>query len=34
MDALGLLVKLGYGFVRNPVEAVGHLVLVFLVAIG
>lgn len=31
MSALGLLVKVGYGLVMKPVEAVGHLVFVFFV---
>lgn len=31
MSALGLLVKVGYGLVMKPVDAVGHLVFVFFV---
>ena len=31
MSALGLLVKVGYGLVMKPLDAVGHLVLCFFV---
>lgn len=31
MSALGWLVKVGYGLVMKPVDAVGHLVFVFVV---